>query len=473
MDARPSQAQTPSRPGAVDVSGLQASVRRFHGWEPLRVEGEIPAGLVGTLVRTGPGLLERFGRRLAHAFEADGALQAVRLAGDGTASGAVRLVESPGYREEQAAGRPLYGSATSRWRRISNGLAGRTKTTGNTNVMQWQGGLLALMEGGRPVEIDPRSLDTGEVSDLGGVLGAAFSAHPHAVGDTTFNFGQQWGRRAGLRIYALPRRGAARELGHVTMPWNTMMHDFGVTGRHAAFLVCPAKLRLGKALLGSADFLGMFAWDPDSHAELLVVDLDAIDRPIRVELPARWVFHVANAFCRDEHLTIDWVEYPDFSTFAALSANQPDTEVAPPRVRRVTVDLRRRALHGEQTLWDQVCDFPVLPPARVGREYSTSWYSTGGSRLSGGIARLHVGSGAVDRWTLGPGHHVSEPVFVPRPEAKRDDEGWLLAMVHDGEAVESYVAVLDADRPSAGPLAQIWMGQALPVTFHGTFIADA
>jgi len=116
---------SPTSPATPNLSPLRASVHRFHDWEPLRIEGKLPPGLYGSLVRAGPGLMERFGRRLLHSFEADGALIGLRLAEDGTASGAVRVVESPGYQAEQAAGKPLFGSAAPWWRRFTNGLRQR------------------------------------------------------------------------------------------------------------------------------------------------------------------------------------------------------------------------------------------------------------------------------------------------------------------------------------------------------------
>ncbi len=54
-----------------------------HGFEPLRLEGQLPDDLRGTLYRAGPGLFERFGTKLAHPFEADGAVTAVRLGPSG------------------------------------------------------------------------------------------------------------------------------------------------------------------------------------------------------------------------------------------------------------------------------------------------------------------------------------------------------------------------------------------------------
>src|SRR5688572_29114517 len=116
--------------------GLFQDVAREHGFEPLRVEGELPRALAGTLYRTGPGLFGSFGRRYDHLFEGDGAISGVRFR-DGRAEGAHRVVQSAGLAEERAAGRPLYGSAAPRAQRIANALGRRTKNVANTNVLAW------------------------------------------------------------------------------------------------------------------------------------------------------------------------------------------------------------------------------------------------------------------------------------------------------------------------------------------------
>lgn len=467
---------TPAQARPLDRSPLFSSVGRFHPWEPARVEGTIPRDLRGTLIRTGPGLLERFGQRVAHSFEADGVLMGVRFEEDGKASRAVRVVQSPGYLEEEAAGRALYGSSASLWRRLTNMARGRSKSTGNTSVMHWQGRTYALMEGARPVEVDHATLDTGKVSDLGGVLGPAFSAHPHRLASrgTTFNFGQIWGPKPALELYALPEQGAASCLGRVPIPWNTMVHDFAITERYAVFIVCPAKLRMHKALLG-ADFDEFFAWDGDEAAHLIVAPLDAPERAITIELKARWVFHLSNAFERDGRLVIDWVQYDNFDVFAALAADGSETDVGHSQLQRVEIDPQSRRLVSDEVLWGRDGDFPVLPASRVGTEYSTCWMTVGEADFGGGVARLDTVTGATDEWRPGHGYHASEALFVPRNDAARgdmrDDDGWLVALVYDAHAGQSYYVVLDADRPSAGPLAKVWMGQALPLTFHGTFIA--
>src|SRR5262245_34335809 len=114
---------------------------RQHGFEPLTIEGTLPAELRGTLYRNGPGQFGQLGRRYTHPFEADGAVTAVRLEYGG-ALGASRVTPSAGLVEERAAGKLLYGLAAP-WRRpVANLLRHPPKNTANTNLRVLQGRLM-------------------------------------------------------------------------------------------------------------------------------------------------------------------------------------------------------------------------------------------------------------------------------------------------------------------------------------------
>ena len=199
---------TEARPRSAPRSYME-SVRREHGFEPLRVEGKIPRELAGTLVRNGPGLYERFGVPYDHSFEGDGLLTGVRFEG-GRVEGALRLIESAGRAKERAAGKPLYGSNAPFFRRLLNGLTLDFKNTANTSVMVWQQRLFALMEAGRPTEVSPHDLSTLGATDLGKVIHGPFSAHPHRVAarHASYNFGVRAGPRTYLDLYELPDAGA-------------------------------------------------------------------------------------------------------------------------------------------------------------------------------------------------------------------------------------------------------------------------
>jgi all-trans-8'-apo-beta-carotenal 15,15'-oxygenase len=67
---------------------------------------------------------------------------------------------------------------------------------------------------------------------------------------------------------------------------------------------------------------------------------------------------------------------------------------------------------------------------------------------------------------------VQEPIFVARPGGSEEDDGWLLVMVFDGEAVSSELAVFDARRVSQGPVATVRLGHHVPLGLHGSFCRE-
>jgi all-trans-8'-apo-beta-carotenal 15,15'-oxygenase len=89
-------------------------------------------------------------------------------------------------------------------------------------------------------------------------------------------------------------------------------------------------------------------------------------------------------------------------------------------------------------------------------------------RLPDAVAKVEVESGRASLWLSGGGV-VSEPIFVPRPGARAEDDGWVLALVYDPVTDASNVTVLDARDLSAGPIAHAWFDHHVPGTYHGAF----
>jgi all-trans-8'-apo-beta-carotenal 15,15'-oxygenase len=162
-------------PQLGDLSALlwRRSLRGDRPFGPSTVEGRLPDDLRGTLYRNGPGLYESFGQRYAHPFEADGAVTALRVDAEG-ARVASKIHDTAGLTEERARGKALYGLNVSWPRRMWNGLRGKDKNTANTSVMWWNGRLFALMEAGKPTELDPQTLATIGETDLDGVITSWF-----------------------------------------------------------------------------------------------------------------------------------------------------------------------------------------------------------------------------------------------------------------------------------------------------------
>ena len=444
------------------------SIAREHGFEPLRVDGALPPDLRGALVRNGPGLFGQFGQRYAHSFEGDGLITAVRLDGAG-AHGACRVTASAGLTAERAAGKLLYGTGLAWPRRVANALRGRGKNTANTNVVPWQGRLLALMEAARPTELALTADDIttlGE-TDLGGVIGAALSAHPHRVEAraTTFNFGVEYGRRTRLVAYELPDRGAARRVGEVELGFAPMLHDFIATERHLVWLLSPAAVDVPRMLLQLGGFAQLFRWRPALGTEVIVMPIDQPAQVARFTVDAFYQWHFANAFERGDALVVDYVRYPDFASFGNLADGRTQAGLDQGRLHRAVIEPGARRFTSAELLAEAV-EFPRVHPARAGQAHGITWLVAAGLQQ----VLAHHADGRVRRCQFAAHEAVSEPVFVPRPGATAEDDGWVLTLVYDGRADASHLAVLDGARLEDGPVARAWFDHAVPITFHGSWL---
>lgn len=448
-----------------------------YGFTPLSIEGALPDGLEGTLFRVGPARATLFGVRLRHPFERDGGMLAVRMA-DGRAEGAHRLVRSRGLVEELAAGRRLYGSTLPWPTRVLRALKGSDgKNVANTSPFVAGGRLFALVEAARPTELDPATLDTLGESDLGGVVGSRFSAHPHRVAarKTSYNFGVRYGRSPALDLYAIDDEGRARALGAVPLRAPVMLHDFCATRRHLVFFVSPAVIWVARALLRWGSFDSWVRFEPRRGTEVIVVDIDDVSRVRRFGVEAFFQWHFANAYDDGEDLVVDLVRYPRLGTLGAIGKDPDRPELASVE-GGVLVRHRVRAAREElavEELGGVGGEFPRCDPRVEGERHGVVFLATEGEAedpLGNGIARVDIDTGTVTRARLARHERPSEPVFVPRSAGAPEGDGHVLALVTDVVARKSAVHVWDAARLDEAPLARILLPHASPQTFHGTFV---
>lgn len=467
-------AKHPSAPSpALDLTARLWSedLPREHGFEPLVVEGTLPAELRGTLFRNGPGQFGQFGRRYSHPFEGDGAITAVRFAG-GKALGASRITPTKGLLEERAAGKIRYGLSVPWLRRMANGLRGRGKNTANTSVMLWQGRLFGLLEVARPTELAPEDLAMIGETDLGAIVAGGFSAHPHRVASrrAIYNFGLEYGRKTKLHTYELPDQGPARRLASVELDGAPMLHDFIATDTHLIFFISPARVHVPRMLLQIGSFQDLFQWRPELGTEIICIPIDRPAEPLRFTTDAFYQWHFTNAFTRGGELVIDYVRYPSFDSFYAIGdyLARPDKAgiaLGGGHAHRAIISLAQRTLRSEPVL-DRDCEFPTIAPGREGTEQSVSYLALGNL---GAIGKLDHATGRVISHELPASQRATEPLFVPRPGATAEDDGWIVTLCHDGPSDRAFVAVYDAKRLPDGPVARAWFDHQVPITFHGRF----
>jgi all-trans-8'-apo-beta-carotenal 15,15'-oxygenase len=464
--------------------------------EPSR--GAIPDALRGSLYRNGPGRLERGGRWVHHPFDGDGMITALRFE-QGRAVLSNRYVRTEGWQAEEQAGRFLYRGVFGTSKAggpLANAFDLRLKNIANTHVVRLGDTLLALWEAGSPHALDPDSLATHGITLLDGVLapGEAFSAHPrfdpgHHGDRRLVTFGVRTGPRSTVRVMEFAAEGErAGELlseRHDSFPGFAFLHDFAITPSWAVFLqnaVSFNPLPYALGLKGAAQCLASRPGEPGQFWLIPRPGGPLAGRaPLRVEAPEGFVFHHLNAFedpgaGEQGSLVVDSIFYADFpSVGPGDDFRNVDFDALPEgQLRRCRIDLASGTATVED-LEPRCCEFGTVAPARQGLEARHAWIavaerSRGNDPLQA-IEKLDLSSGARRVWSAAPRGFVSEPVMVPAPDARGEDDGWIMTLVWNGARSASDLVILRADDLSEQAVLPLPL--AIPHGLHGSWAPAA
>jgi all-trans-8'-apo-beta-carotenal 15,15'-oxygenase len=456
-----------------------SDIQREHGFEPLRVQGRLPDDLSGTLYFNGPGSFHAFGEHHPFWLDADGATSAFRIAG-GQASGAVKMVRTRSYLAEQRAQRRLYARFERRSPRPFRELfGGERRNPGNTSVWHVQDRLYALCQAGSPVRIDPDDLSSLGEYEFPSVGKRPLSAHASycRARQAFYNFALVPGRQPTLELFEFPDSGGDRLVARVPLPAASFVHDFMVTSRHALFVVPPFRIEALPMLLQLRTLSQCLHYRPEQPAEVIVVALDAPHTLTRIELPACFVLHFANAFEQGSTLVADApVSHDAQRTWRWLTALGRGQSVPRPEVnlQRLHVDLNAARARWE-ALSDACEEQPRISPwvENAPHRYIYTVGLTGDhTGLPNVLRKTDIAKHVARQLDFGSETYPSEPVFVPRSAARDEDDGYLLSLVYDAKQHASQLVVLDAATFDAEPLARLVLGQHVPPPFHGTWLDE-
>lgn len=435
----------------------------------LVVLGELPADLCGVFVRNGPN--PQFPPRgRYHWFDGDGMLHGVHL-GNGTAQYRNRYVQTQGWKLEQEAGSAIWTGLLSRPQ--PDNPYGPSKNTANTALVWHSGRLLALWEGGKPHEIKVPGLETVGPYTYGNQLKTAFTAHPKvdAVTGEMMFFGYSMAQPPYLHYSVVSAQGELLRTVPIDLPVGVMMHDFAITEHYTLFMDLPLTFRPERMQGGESPF--MFESDRPSRFGILPRHGD--NSSIRwFEAAPCYVFHTVNAYEEGEEVVLIACRM-NGTTVLNASDNAGERNSDIPQMHRWRFNLSTGAVVEEQ-LDDIPSEFPSVNEQRLGRptRYGYAARTAPGSMpLFDGFIKYDLLTGSSQTHEFGSGRYGGEGVFVPRPGATAEDDGWLLTFVHDEVEGTSELVVLMAQDMTAEPVARIMIPTRVPYGFHGTWITQA
>jgi all-trans-8'-apo-beta-carotenal 15,15'-oxygenase len=451
-----------------------ADIREEHGFRSLRIEGEIPRELDGTLWSNGPGTFTDVAPHERMWLDGDGAVTAIRLK-NGAAEGAVRRVETPARATERKAKRRVFGRyhlPTPFFQHLGELLGTKPRRNpANTSVWVHRDRVYALCPAGLPFELDAELRTIGETS-FDGVVEGTFSAHASysAPRRGFYNFGLRFGRASYLDLYFFGDDGSKKRVAEVPLEGPLFNHDFMVTEHWAVFVLAPARFDPRTILLGRA-FGEAMRWRPEEGAEVVLIRLDSPHEVVRFTIEPLSVIHFANAWEENGEIVLQAPVSHDFMRTWRWLESVAKGNVCPlpdPKLSEMRIDPKRRRASVLPVV-DVVSEAPRVDP-RVEMRRSRYVYGTSFSKGAAGgppdrLVKLDARTGTVTALDTGEGTYPTEAMFVPRAPDAAEDDGWLLALVYDPNVSESCLAVLRGDEV----VGRAWLGQSIPPVFHGTW----
>lgn len=472
-----------------DYFTLNEQVQDEYQHFELVFDAPLPADLQGTIFRNGNGRFVHQGVRYDHLFDGDGMITKFSFQ-EGKAYYSNRYVQTQEFQEEEEAGKMLYRSFGTNlpggfW---ANALKTQFKNASNTSVI-WHGGkLLSLWEGGLPHEVDPFTLETrgrflyddylkNAFSSIDAQIfpELAFSAHPKIHPDTgdLHNFGVVPGLSSRLVQYQIDAEGNPLPLWAKKLPAVSFTHDFILTASgKRIFFFTPVSFGLAAMFLGFKPPVASIQVRRGAPIEIMVFDPKE-DQEYTFETDFGFIFHFTNGYEQaDGQIVVDGFLMPDFPDAEVNKQLFEGDDSATPAgvLYRFVLNLQTGAVKRHQ-LSPYLGELPTFHPSLTGKKYRYTWSlglpEEADYRMLDGIQKIDVEQGSAFVKSVHP-HLPGEPLFIPKPGAEQEDEGYLAVLLFNTSEKTTWLYLLDAQ--TLAELSKAQLPHNIPLGFHGKFV---
>jgi carotenoid cleavage dioxygenase-like enzyme len=432
----------------------------------LPVTGQLPAALGGRYLRNGPNPIGLDDPNY-HWFLGAGMVHGVRLR-DGKAEW---------YRNRWVRSKAVAAAHGEPW--PTGPVFENMDFAANTHIIGHAGRTLATVEAGPlPYELS-YELDTVGACDFGGTLPGGFAAHTkldHATGELhAIAYFWAWDH---VQHVVIDPAGKVTQTTDVPVADGPMMHDFALTATHVVLLDLPVTFSLNAVTAGKEM---PYVWNPDHQPRVGLLRRDGSSGVRWFELDPCWVFHCLNAY-DDDHgrVIVDLCQYNDsFDVSTLWAAHGPvtlDRWIIDPAVGKVT----QQRLHDRGQEFPRVDDRIISRPHRFGYGAVigevTRAITVGGDfaddAFANALLRHDLVGGTTETKEFGRDATVGEAVFAPSSADSAEDDGYVMAFVHNPERGASDLVILAAQDFTGDPVAVVHLPARIPLGFHGSWIPD-
>jgi carotenoid cleavage dioxygenase-like enzyme len=447
------------------LAGSFAPVREEITSLDLPVSGQVPAELTGRYLRNGPNPLGLDDPNY-HWFLGAGMVHGVRLR-DGKAAW---------YRNRWVRSKAVAAARGEQW--PAGPVHENMDFAANTHIISHSGRTLATVEAGPlPYELS-YELDTIGPCDFGGTLPGGFAAHTkldHQTGELhAIAYFWAWDH---VQHVVIDPAGQVARTTDVAVADGPMMHDFALTETYVVLLDLPVTFSLTAVTAGREL---PYVWNPEHQARVGLLPRDGSAGVRWFEIDPCWVFHCLNAYDADGKVVLDLCQYNDsFDVSTLWAAHGPvtlDRWIIDPGAAQVT----------QQRLDDRGQEFPRIDDRIISRPHRYGYSAVIGEvnraitaagdfsddAFSNALIRHDLTRGSAEALEFGRDATVGEAVFAPRSPDAAEDDGYVLAFVHNPDRGASDLVILAAQDFLGSPVATVHLPARVPLGFHGSWMAD-
>lgn len=474
-------------------------------------QGEIPKELTGTLLRNGPALYERNGQSREY-LDGDGLISQMGIK-DGKVFFRSRFVGTDSFKREEEAGRftdmSIFTAEDPRpellggpiWlHRLRDDIFGgppKPKSNGAYNALHWAGKTVAI-DWGRPWALNSDTLEVEGDGKTDALSKLKFTAHFRIMEDgdkktiVFFNPHTDWAKSLStVSFYEFDAEG--NQISSKVVEFEaTYFHDLIVTDNYYVLFDCPIKMDYRKAFigypLGENSLSDTVSEDTNKLPLFRLYPRRGDGEPIYVESPEFcYAFHHINGFDDGKKMVFDTCTWDRFNLYFT-DIVKPDGKQFYPKTKqsRFVIDLEKKT-STRTIIHDTPCEYPTVAPSATGKPYKCSYMCTSAFKegdVNGPLQNLtkvvfpDLSMGCqeakMETWHPGANKFFQEPIFHPRPGSKAEDDGWVLALVHDGEPgnMGTELVILDAQKIPDGPIATVRLPHYVPIGVHGSFTEE-
>jgi carotenoid cleavage dioxygenase len=406
----------------------------------LKITGELPKELSGLFLRNGPNPKEPINHENYHPFFGDGMIHGIRVE-DGKALW---------YKNKFVTSTFGFGP--------------------NTHVLKHGEKIYALVEGGISPVIMDSEMNFLEEEPFPASENKRFTAHPKIDADTgemhavSYDFGEYVNGLGQVHYVTVDSHGKLIKDKIIETPSRPMVHDCAITKNYVLIFDLPVTFNLGRRDGDNNPIGGDYpvVWN-DKHISRVGLQSKKTDEIIWIEVNPGFLFHIVNSYENENgQVVLDFCRYERLFDF-----DNPLPMGQKPFLTRWILDPKTKTC-SEEMLDDRPMEFSRVHPDFDGKQHRFGYLLNDG-RLNNYFKHDFEKSETVAH-DFGESCQAAEPVFIPRKNAKSEDDGFVVGFVYDKTTDLSDFVVLDAQNFSDAPLARVTLPQRVPFGFHGSWI---